>query len=156
MKVIRVVIITLAVLHLAFTGFTGMVGLFADGGTIWERLLVSGLHPIAAIALLAVLLAPRSGYRWPAWVALAFPVASIVGDMALYLAISSGATKGDASLALAFAVIPALGLIYAFLRGMGQNRSPGPGLGGGESMYQEQTTDPVRTEWFRDVDRRGR
>ena len=128
MKIVHTVVIALAVLHLAFTAFTGMVGLFADGGTIWERLLISGLHPIAAVALLDVLLAPRSGSGWPTRIALAFPVASIAGDVAMYIAISSGATRGDASLALFFAVVPLLGVVYAFIRGMGQDRTPRPGL----------------------------
>ena len=149
MKIIRTVIIVLAVLHLVFTAFTGMVAFFADGGTLWQRILISGLHPVAAIALLAVLSRPQRPYGWPMWAALALPAASIVGDLAMFVSVSSGATKGDASLALAFAAIPLLGFIYAIIRGMGPDRTPSSGPG--EPMYGEQATDPVVTAWFRDV-----
>ena len=34
-----------AVMHAAFAGFTAMVGAFADGGDVWQRLLLVLLHP---------------------------------------------------------------------------------------------------------------
>ena len=120
MKVLHIVMVALAIIYLAFTGFTAAVGLFADGGSVWERALISGLHPIAAISLLAVVLTPRAAYKWPIRVAFALLLVSIAGDVAAYLAISMGVVKGDAWLALAFAVIPALGLVYAVVRGTGQ------------------------------------
>ena len=49
---LRVPMIILAVLYLAFSVFTALVGAFADGGTIPERILVSLVHPAAAILLL--------------------------------------------------------------------------------------------------------
>ncbi len=45
---LRVPMIILAVLYLAFSVFTAGVGAFADGGTIPERILISLIHPTAA------------------------------------------------------------------------------------------------------------
>ena len=42
---LRVPMIILAVLYLAFSVFTAGVGAFADGGTIPERILISLIHP---------------------------------------------------------------------------------------------------------------
>ena len=49
---LRVPMTILAVLYLTFSVFTTLVGAFADGGTIPERILVSLVHPAAAILLL--------------------------------------------------------------------------------------------------------
>ena len=128
MKVIQIIMMGLAVLYMVFAGFTAVVGMFADGGTIWERALISGIHPIGAIALLVLVFTPRGTYNWATWVAVALLLLSIAGDVAAYVAMSKGALKGDSGLALAFLVIPALGVIYAITKGIGAGPAPSGGL----------------------------
>ena len=125
MKIVHIVAIVLAALHLVFTGLTGMVGLFAGGGTLWERILVSGVHPVAAAALLLVLIAPLSARKWPFWVVVLLLLVSIAGDVAVYVAISRGEIKGDAELAIVFAVVPVLGVLYLLARAFGSGRVSG-------------------------------
>ncbi len=38
----------LAVMHAVFASFTALVGAFANGGDVWQRLLVVLLHPLGA------------------------------------------------------------------------------------------------------------
>ena len=118
----------LAGFYLVFAGFTAMVGLFADGGNIWQRALISGVHPLGAIALIVLVFNLLVGHKWVTPVAVVLLLVSIAGDLAAYFAISSGAVKGDAWLPLAFAVFPALGIIYAFIRAFGSGPGASPGL----------------------------
>ena len=122
MKVIQIIMMGLAVLYMVFAGFTAVVGMFADGGTIWERALISGIHPIGAIALLVLVFTPRGTYNWATWLAVALLLVSIAGDVAAYVAMSTGAIKGDSGLALAFLVI------YAVTKGIGAGPAPSGGL----------------------------
>ena len=55
----RIPVLVLAVIHAFFAGFTALVGAFANGGDVWQRLLVVLLHPLGAAGLLLLLLAPR-------------------------------------------------------------------------------------------------
>ena len=41
----RVLIIVLAIIQFLFAGLTGTVGGFADGGELWERAVLMGIHP---------------------------------------------------------------------------------------------------------------
>ena len=59
MNVFRIVVLGLAVVQLVITGFTAAVGAFADGGDVWQRLVLVVLHPACAVALLLLAL-PRS------------------------------------------------------------------------------------------------
>ena len=54
----RMSVTVLAVIHALFAGFTALVGAFANGGDIWQRLLVVVLHPLGAAG---VLVRPRLG-----------------------------------------------------------------------------------------------
>ena len=127
MKIVHIVAIVLAALHLVFTGLTGMVGLFADGGTPWERILISGVHPLAAAALLLVLVTPLIARKWPVRVVILLLLVSILGDVAIYMAIKGGVIKGDAELSIAFVVVPVLGVVYLLARAVGQGRAAGTG-----------------------------
>ncbi len=99
MKVVHIAMVALAIVQLALTGFTALVGAFADGGSVWERALIMVVHPVAAIALLVMVLTPRAA-RWPTRVAVVLLLVSIAGDAAAYVAISEGAMRGDRSLIL--------------------------------------------------------
>ncbi len=97
------------------TGFTALVGAFADGGSVWERALIMVVHPVAAIALLVMVLTPRAA-RWPTRVAVVLLLVSIAGDAAACVAISEGAMRGDRSLTFIFATIPVIGVVYGLIR----------------------------------------
>ena len=55
----RMSVTVLAVMHALFAGFTALVGAFANGGDIWQRLLVVLLHPLGAAGVLVLVLRPR-------------------------------------------------------------------------------------------------
>ena len=109
----RVLIIILALVQFLFAGFTGAVGGFADGGEIWERVVLMGIHPLAAIGLLVMAFIPRVK---PAGLQIirALLAVNIIADVTLAALIYTGVTKGDWWLPLLFAVIPVIGLGYSF------------------------------------------
>ena len=113
MTLFRIPMLALAIVHASFVGLTAMVGAFADGGDLWSMLLLVVLHPLRAGGLLLLVLTPR------------LPTARVIGVAALLLAtvavdlfaatlITRGAVKGDWWLPVMFAVIPAMGVVYAF------------------------------------------
>ena len=55
----RISVTVLAVIQAVFAGFTAVVGTFADGGDVWQRLLVVLLHPLGAAGVLLLVLRPR-------------------------------------------------------------------------------------------------
>ena len=111
----RILIIVLAILQFLLAGFTSAVGGFADGGEIWERVVLMGIHPLAAIGLLVMALVPRlkpTGMQ----IVRALLAINIIADAVLAVLICTGATKGDLWLPLIFSVIPVIGLVYSFGR----------------------------------------
>ena len=114
MKVLRIVLMVLGVVHILFVGLTAVVGSFADGGDVWSRLLLTLLHPIAAIMIL-VLVFVRLPPKQIASVAVAILAINIVADVVVAALIGAGSIKGDWALPLVFSVVPALAIIYAIL-----------------------------------------
>ena len=112
MNKLRIPMIILAALHLAFTLLTGLAGGFADGGTVPERLLVSLVHPAAAILLLMVVARSKPVSKGLRGFTLALLLIAIAADIVLGVLIGQGVVKGDWSLALIFAVVPLLGVAY--------------------------------------------
>ena len=112
MNVFRIVVLTLAVVQVVITGFTAAVGSFADGGDVWQRLLLVVLHPACAVALLLLAL-QRSPVKKVALAVMALLLVNVAADVALWSAIERGVIKGDSWLALVFAAIPAAGIVYA-------------------------------------------
>jgi hypothetical protein len=109
----RVLLIILAIVQFLFAGFTGAVGGFADGGEIWERLVLMGIHPLSAIGLLVMAFVPRIK---PAGLQIirALLALNIIADITLAALIYTGVTRGGWWLPLLFAVIPVIGLGYSF------------------------------------------
>ncbi len=108
----RIWVTVLAVIHTAFVGLTALVGAFANGGDVWQRLLLVFLHPMAAVGLLLLVTRPRLAAK--AILALvAVLTANVIADLVVALMISRGSVPGDWELALAFSVVPAVGIIYA-------------------------------------------
>ena len=48
----RISVTVLAVIHAAFVALTSLVGAFANGGDVWQRLLLVLLHPLGAAGVL--------------------------------------------------------------------------------------------------------
>ena len=112
MTAIRIAVLVLAVIHALFVGLTSLVGAFADGGGVWQRLLLVLLHPLGAAGVLLLLFVPRLSRAATLAVA-AVLQANVVADLALAQRIGAGAVRGDWELALAFAVVPVIGMAYA-------------------------------------------
>ena len=102
----------LASLQILFSVFTGMVGSFANGGQWWERLVLVGVHPVAAVLLLILVIRAAPQKKLVA-VTVAFLALNVVADVLLALAIGTGVTKGDWLLPLIFAVVPLIAFPYS-------------------------------------------
>ena len=111
----RIAMLVLAFIYAALAMLTAAVGSFADGGDIWSRLVLVLLHPLAAGALFLLLLRTTASRTLVLAVAVLL-LATVAADLSLAAAIASGAMKGDWELPVVFAVIPALGLLYALGR----------------------------------------
>ena len=114
MTAFRRVVLVLTVVQTVIAAFLALVGAFADGGTIWERLLIVVLHPLAALGLLFLVSSPRVAAPVTAAVTLLL-TATVVADIALSWIIAQGTLKGDWELPLVLAVLPLIGLIYAVI-----------------------------------------
>ncbi len=125
MRIFRVVMLILAVLQMALAAFTALVGSFADAGSLGERAVLVLLHPLAAIGLLVLVTQPQLSIKGVRVVAALLAV-NVAADAALALLIAGGAVKGDWELPLVFAVIPAIGVVYAVKRMMSR---PQPSAG---------------------------
>ncbi len=108
----RIVVLALALVQVVITGFTAMVGAFADGGDVWQRLVLVVLHPACAVALLLLAL-PRSPVKVMALAVAGLLLANVAADVVLSSAIARGVIKGDSLLPLVFVVIPVVGIVYA-------------------------------------------
>ena len=126
MNSLRVPLIILAVAQALLAAFGLLISTFADGGFWWERISLVLLHPLAAIALLGLLLVGRPA-PWLAGLALTLLALGILGSLAMSGAILSGLTRGDWWLPLVWAIIPLLSLPYA-IHHMGGRRANAPGL----------------------------
>ena len=104
--------LVLSVFHAIFAGFTALVGAFANGGDVWQRLLLVLLHPVGAAGLLLLVLAPRLAASKVLLTA-AVLAANVAADLVMAQRIAAGAVRGDWGLAVAFSVVPAIGIVYA-------------------------------------------
>ena len=102
----------LGVIHALFVALTALAGAFADGGDIWQRLVVVLLHPASAAGLLVLVFARRLSRTTTLAIA-ALLLATVTADLALALAMGAGLMKGDWELALIFLAVPAMGIGYA-------------------------------------------
>ncbi len=113
----RIAMLVLAFVYAALAMFTAAVGSFADGGDVWSRLVLVLLHPLAAGAFLLLVFRPTAS-RMLVMVIAALLLATVAADLSLAAAIAGGAMKGDWELPVIFAVIPAIGVLYALGRAM--------------------------------------
>ncbi len=103
--------LVLAALQLAFCSLTALVGLFADGGDIWQRLLLVAVHPLAAAGLLAAVALPGLWTRALGLVMVLLLI-NVGGDVAVSALIAGGSIKGDWWLSLVFSAVPIAGIAY--------------------------------------------
>ena len=108
----RMLVTVLAVMHALFAGFTALVGAFANGGDVWQRLLVVLLHPLGAAGVLVLVLRPRLATT-TILALVALLTANVVADLGLAQLMVAGRVRGDWELALAFSVVPVIGVVYA-------------------------------------------
>ena len=107
----RVSVTVLAVIHAAFVGLTSLVGAFANGGDVWQRLLLVLLHPLGAAGVLLLVLRPRLSTK-TVLAAVALLTANVIADLGLAQLMAAGSVRGDWELALVFSVVPSIGIIY--------------------------------------------
>ena len=117
----RTAVLVLGVVHALFVGLTALVGAFADGGGMWERLLLVLLHPLGAAGVLVLVFVPLLSRTVTIAIA-AVLLANVIADLALAQRIAAGAVKGDWELALVFTVAPATAFAYAL--GLLRTRRP--------------------------------
>ena len=108
----RMSVTVLAMMHALFAGFTALVGAFANGGDVWQRLLVVLLHPLGAAGVLVLVLRPRLTTTTILALATLLTV-NVVADLGLAQLMAAGRVRGDWELALAFSVVPVIGVVYA-------------------------------------------
>ena len=108
----RMPVTVLAVMHAVFAGFTALVGAFANGGDVWQRLLVVLLHPLGAACVLVLVLRPRLATTTILALAALLTV-NVIADLGLAQLMAAGRVRGDWELALAFSVVPVIGVVYA-------------------------------------------
>ena len=73
------------------------------------------LHPLGAAGVLLLVLRPRLAKK-TILALLALLTANVIADLGFAQLIAAGSVRGDWGLALAFAVVPAIGIIYALAR----------------------------------------
>lgn len=115
MTVFRIVLMVLAIINLLIAGFGALFSQFADGGDFYSRLILTVLHPISAVSVIALVLT----LRLPVGIVIALTaifVVNIAADSTLSVLIASGNMKGDWPLPLLFSVVPAIAIIYTVLR----------------------------------------
>lgn len=117
---LRIVMTILASLHLGWSALVALGASFADGGSIPERLLLSAVHPLAAILLLYVVVSSERITPLIWRTAVAMLSVSIGGDILAAILIGQGTWRGDWPLPLTFTVVPAIGLVYIVRRRHGR------------------------------------
>ena len=119
MTAFRITLIVLSIINILFTLLTAAVGLFADGGDTWSRLVISGLHPLAAVAIVLLAYIPRPNSTL-VFAIIAILTINIIADITLASLIAAETIKGDWPLPLVFSAIPTIAIIYAALRLLSQ------------------------------------
>ena len=112
MKRLQVPIKVVAVIYGLLAALLALTGSFADGDDVWARVLITLVHPLSAVGLLAAAFVRTLGK--PAVGAIAVVLlATALADGYFALAIANGSIKGDWQLPAVLAVVPILGFFYA-------------------------------------------
>ena len=108
----RISVTVLAVIHAVLVGLTALVGAFANGGDVWQRLLVIFLHSLGAAGVLLLVLRTRLATK-TILALVALLTANVIADLGVAQLMIAGSVRGNWELALAFSVVPAIGIVYA-------------------------------------------
>ena len=120
MRIVGYVILALAVVHLVYA-VAGGVAFGLDEGA-WEVFLHLVLHPIAALALVVMLLKPSTlEVGWSRTVIGLLLAASIGGDVHVFLEVGDGGYTAQSMLALVYALVPLVGLVYGVALQIGRD-----------------------------------
>ena len=114
MTTFRRIVLVLAMAQTALAALIALVGSFADGGTLSQRLVLVVLHPLAALSLLFLVSVPRPR-AVVVLVVTCLLTATVIVDAYLAWTIAQGAVKGDWELPIALAFVPAIGAVYALV-----------------------------------------
>ena len=116
MKILRIVIIALAIVQLGFAALGLFGASFADGGTLLDRIFLGIAVPAASIVFLALAVMERP----PAiitWVGVGLMALAVGYGGVVSVLIATGEIKGDWQIPLVFVAILGLGLAYLAVRG---------------------------------------
>ena len=111
MNTFRIAMMPLSIIHLAIVGIAAFAGSFADGGDFWSRLILTVIHPVAALGML-ILVFMRKLPKGIVTTIASILVLSILADLGIAMLIATGNIKGDWILPLIFVVVPAVALTY--------------------------------------------
>ncbi len=103
------------VLHGVLVAATALSFLFAHGASTGERLLLTVVHPLAAVGLLMLVFTPRLPIATVGVIGILL-VINVIADLIAAALIVQGHMKEGWELALLFAAIPAIGIVYAVAR----------------------------------------
>ena len=111
MKRLQIPIKVVAVIYGLLAALLALTGSFADGDDVWARVLVTLVHPLSAVGLLAVAFVRTLGKPVVAAIAVVL-FATALADIYFAVSIANGSMKGDWELAAVLAVVPVLGFLY--------------------------------------------
>lgn len=122
MRIAGYIILALALVHLVYAVVGGVIFSLGGGAGAWEVFLHLILHPIAALALVVMLLKPSTlDGGWSRIVIGALLSASIAGDVHVFLEVGEEGLTGQSILALVYALVPLVGLIYGVALQIGRD-----------------------------------
>ena len=111
MKRLQVPIKVVAVIYGLLAALLALTGSFADGDDVWARVLLTLLHPLGAVGLLAAAFVKTLGKLAVMAIAILL-LATALADGFFAVSIANGSMKGDWELAAVLAVVPVLGVLY--------------------------------------------
>ena len=101
-----------AVVYGVLMALLAMVGSFADGGDAWSRLLITLLHPVSAVGLVALVFVRTLGKPVVGLVA-ALLLVTAAADLCVATLIAGGTVKGDWEVPAILAIVPIVGFLFA-------------------------------------------
>ena len=122
MRIARYIVLALAFVHLVYAAVGGVIFSLGGGVSAWEVFLHLVLHPIAALALVVMLLKPSTlDVGWSRITIGALLAASVAGDVHVFLEVGDDGFMGQSMLALVYALVPLIGMIYGVVLQIGRD-----------------------------------
>ncbi len=115
MDLFRILMYVLVVLHGILVAATAQATVFTDIGSPGERFLLIVVHPLAAVGLLMLVFTPRLPIAAVHSIVILL-VVNVIANLVVAMLIALGYMEGGWELALLFAVVPAIGIVYRLTR----------------------------------------